>query len=87
MYVTITERSTAIAMKLDSNTYFPNIDDFGKIVGKIRMGLWSIVKKRFGVSKYIKIKHVQYEEAINFSLALDARDYLKYKSKRHRTFK
>ncbi|GMA50184.1 hypothetical protein GCM10025857_15410 [Alicyclobacillus contaminans] len=39
---------------------------FTETVGKIRRRIWSNLKKRYGVAKYIYIPHSQYTDAMDF---------------------
>src|SRR5579875_3835418 len=41
-------------------------EKFTETVGKIRRRIWSDLKKRYGVAKYIYIPHKHYNDAIQF---------------------
>lgn len=51
-------------------------EKFTRIVGKYRKNIWSKLKKKFGVSKYIHIKRIDYQPAMDFVNGFDPEDYL-----------
>ncbi|MNH66556.1 ORF6C domain protein [compost metagenome] len=75
--IAINEKSTKIAQEMDRLSYFDE-KDFGKIVGKVRQGLYSMLRKSFGVSSYKKVKHKQFQEAIEKASSFTVKDYIKY---------
>ncbi|WP_409346790.1 hypothetical protein [Paenibacillus sp. MBLB4367] len=51
-------------------------DGFTKVVGKYRRLIWSKLKKRFGTSKYIHIKRMDYVSTLMFIETFNPEDYL-----------
>lgn len=51
-------------------------EGFTRIVGKYRKNIWSKMKKKFGTSKYIHIKRVDFTPALEFVRTFDPEDYM-----------
>ncbi|MEK5416301.1 ORF6C domain-containing protein [Paenibacillus sp. FSL L8-0708] len=51
-------------------------DNFTKIVGKYRRLIWSKLKKKFGVSKYIHVKRIDFKPTMEFIQTFNPEDYL-----------
>lgn len=72
LYQAVVEKSTELAKK----NYSEQEEMFPKVVGKYRKGIWSKMKKRFGVSKYIHIRRIDFEEAIGFVRSFKPEEHL-----------
>lgn len=72
VYTSVVDKSLELA-----KTYHSKDDDaFTKFVGKYRRMIWSKMKKRFGTSKYIHIKRMDYVACLMFIENFDPLDYL-----------
>lgn len=51
-------------------------EHFPRVVGKYRKFIWSKLKKRFGTSKYIHIKRIDFNPALQFVAEFNPEDYI-----------
>lgn len=72
LYQAVVDKSTELAKK----NYSEEEDVFTKIVGKYRKCIWSKMKKRFGVSKYIHIRRIDFDEAMQFVRSFRPEEHL-----------
>ncbi|MEX2462032.1 MAG: hypothetical protein WD469_12200 [Paenibacillaceae bacterium] len=72
VYTSVVARSLELAKIWPSESS----DNFTKTVGKYRRMIWSKMKKRFGTSKYIHIKRMDYVACLMFIENFDPLDYL-----------
>lgn len=72
LYSLVVEKSNELAKHRHSE----EDEVYTKIVGKYRKNIWSKLKKKFGVSKYIHIKRVDYKPCMEFVRSFDPEDYL-----------
>lgn len=72
LFMAVVNKSTALA-KIRHNE---EDEKFTKIVGKYRKNIWSKMKKKFGTSKYIHIKRIDFTPAIDFVNSFDPEDYI-----------
>lgn len=72
LYMLVVEKSTELA----KNRHQEKDDVFTKIVGKYRKNIWSKMKKKFATSKYIHLKRVDFQPAMDFVTNFDPEDYM-----------
>ncbi|MGG4217267.1 ORF6C domain-containing protein [Paenibacillus jamilae] len=72
LYMAVVEKSTELAKIRHKEVE----ENFPKIVGKYRKNIWSKMKKKFGTSKYIHIKRIDFEPALSFVANFDPENYL-----------
>jgi DNA repair exonuclease SbcCD ATPase subunit len=72
VYTSVVDRS----LELAKIRHTESDDNFTKIVGKYRRMIWSKLKKRFGTSKYIHIKRMDYVSSLMFIENFDPEDYI-----------
>ena len=72
VYTSVVDKSLELAKTYHSNKEVT----FTKFVGKYRRMIWSKLKKRFGTSKYIHIKRMDYVACLMFIENFDPLDYL-----------
>lgn len=72
LYMAVVEKSTELA----KIRHHEEDESFTKIVGRYRKNIWSKLKKKFATSKYIHLKRVDYEAALEFVSNFDPEDYL-----------
>ncbi|BFH10840.1 ORF6C domain-containing protein [Paenibacillus melissococcoides] len=56
----------------------PGVEEaqFTKFVGKYRKMIWRKMNRHFGVSKYIHIKRIDFEKAVEFAKSFDPKEYI-----------
>lgn len=72
VYNAVVEKSVELAKSRNHE----EDDGFTKVVGKYRRLIWSKLKKRFGTSKYIHIKRMDYVATLMFIETFNPEDYL-----------
>ncbi|WP_052476314.1 ORF6C domain-containing protein [Cohnella kolymensis] len=72
VYKAVVDRSIEIA----KFRHKEDDEKFKIAVGKYRRMIWSKLKKRFGTSKYIHIKRMDYVAALMFIETFDPEDYI-----------
>jgi len=72
LFMSVVDKSTELAKVRNHE----EDEKFTKIVGKYRKMIWSKLKKRFGVSKYIHIKRVDFEPCMEFIKSFNPEDYI-----------
>ena len=72
LWVAVRDKSTELA----KIRHKEEDDSFTRVVGKYRKNIWSKMKKKFGTSKYIHIKRVDFKPALEFVSGFDPEDYM-----------
>lgn len=72
LFMAVLSKSTELA-KVRHNE---EDEKFTKIVGKYRKNIWSKMKKKFGTSKYIHTKRIDFQPSLDFVKNFDPEDYI-----------
>lgn len=72
LWVAVRDKSTELA----KHRHTEDEDKFSRVVGKYRKNIWSKMKRKFGTSKYIHLKRVDFPAAMEFVENFDPEDYL-----------
>lgn len=72
LWVAVREKSTELA----KYRHAEEDEKFSRVVGKYRKNIWSKMKRKFGTSKYIHLKRVDFPAAMEFVESFDPEDYL-----------
>lgn len=72
LYISVVEKSISLAKARNKE----EDEGFSKVVGKYRKLVWSKVKKRYGISKYIHLRRVDFKDALSFVSVFNPEDYL-----------
>ncbi|EJW19191.1 ORF6C domain-containing protein [Paenibacillus alvei] len=67
-----------VSRSIELTKMTPGVEEsqFTQYVGKYRKLIWRKMNKHFGVSKYIHIKRIDFENAIEFAKSFDPKDYI-----------
>ncbi|MCY9542666.1 ORF6C domain-containing protein [Paenibacillus alvei] len=67
-----------VSRSIELTKMTPGVEEsqFTPYVGKYRKLIWRKMNKHFGVSKYIHIKRIDFENAIEFAKSFDPKDYI-----------
>lgn len=72
LYNAVVEKSVSLAKDRNDE----EDEHFTKVVGKYRKFIWSKMKKKFGTSKYIHIKRIDFKPALQFVSDFNPEDYI-----------
>jgi hypothetical protein len=72
LYMLVVEKSTELA----KIRHHEEDETFTKIVGRYRKNIWSKMKKKFATSKYIHLKRIDFQPAMDFVTNFDPEDYM-----------
>lgn len=81
----VRERAISFSEYLNDIGYYKNKNNFGEIVGAVKQGIRAMVKAKFGVNRWFKIREQDYEEAMTYLNNLKVDDFLRYRRKKIKT--